>query len=193
MKRQLRCRGSNARNCPWGAAALGSSCTEGALHRAQPCFMHRRCASFQNKKHFARSAFLFWRRHPDLNRGMKVLQTSALPLGYDALLTYYILSGWICYRNIMGWKPRYLQIEPHKDMRLMERITGLEPATSTLARWRSTKWAKSAYGASGRNRTNDTEIFSLLLYQLSYRGVARKFPEMATRRGLEPLTSSVTG
>ena len=26
----------------------------------------------------------------------------------------------------------------------MERITGLEPATSTLARWRSTKWAKSA-------------------------------------------------
>ena len=26
----------------------------------------------------------------------------------------------------------------------LERITGLEPATSTLARWRSTKWAKSA-------------------------------------------------
>ena len=29
--------------------------------------------------------FLFWRRHPDLNRGIKVLQTSALPLGYVAL------------------------------------------------------------------------------------------------------------
>ena len=28
---------------------------------------------------------------------------------------------------------------------LLERITGLEPATSTLARLRSTKWAKSAY------------------------------------------------
>ncbi len=28
---------------------------------------------------------LFWRRHPDLNRGIKVLQTSALPLGYGAL------------------------------------------------------------------------------------------------------------
>ena len=26
----------------------------------------------------------FWRRHPDLNRGMKVLQTLALPLGYSA-------------------------------------------------------------------------------------------------------------
>ena len=53
----------------------------------------------------------------------------------------------------------------------LERITGLEPATSTLARSRSTKWAKSAYGASGRNRTNDTGIFSPLLYQLSYRGI----------------------
>ena len=26
------------------------------------------------------------------------------------------------------------------------------------------------FGASGRNRTNDTRIFSPLLYQLSYRG-----------------------
>ena len=25
-----------------------------------------------------------WRRHPDLNRGIKVLQTFALPLGYSA-------------------------------------------------------------------------------------------------------------
>ena len=29
--------------------------------------------------------FLFWRRHPDLNWGIKVLQTSALPLGYGAI------------------------------------------------------------------------------------------------------------
>ncbi len=27
---------------------------------------------------------ILWRRHPDLNRGIKVLQTSALPLGYVA-------------------------------------------------------------------------------------------------------------
>jgi hypothetical protein len=26
----------------------------------------------------------FWRRHPDLNRGIAVLQTAALPLGYAA-------------------------------------------------------------------------------------------------------------
>ncbi len=29
------------------------------------------------------------------------------------------------------------------------------------------------FGASGRNRTNDTRIFSPLLYQLSYRGIQR--------------------
>ena len=70
------------------------------------------------------------------------------------------------------------------------------------------------FGASGRNRTSDTWIFSPLLYQLSYLG--KSFPrhaarrgefqpqrdprdgnsiswEMATRNGLEPSTSSVTG
>ena len=61
-------------------------------------------------------------------------------------------------------------------------------------------------GASGRNRTNDTRIFSPLLYQLSYRGISRArrrpslrrarnrfFPFLAIRMGLEPTTSSVTG
>ena len=42
-------------------------------------------------------------------------------------------------------------------------------------------------GASGRNRTTDTGIFSPLLYRLSYRGI------MATRIRLELTTSSVTG
>ena len=45
------------------------------------------------------------------------------------------------------------------------------------------------YGASGRNRTTDTGIFSPLLYRLSYRGKLK----MATQMGLEPTTSSVTG
>ena len=30
----------------------------------------------------------------------------------------------------------------------------------------------TTHGASGRNRTNDTRIFSPLLYQLSYRGIS---------------------
>ena len=49
------------------------------------------------------------------------------------------------------------------------------------------------FGASGRNRTTDTGIFSPLLYQLSYRGKLFGAEEVATRMGLEPTTSSVTG
>ena len=51
-------------------------------------------------------------------------------------------------------------------------------------------------GASDRNRTNDTGIFSPLLYRLSYRGIRAisACAEMAaTRIGLEPTTPSVTG
>jgi hypothetical protein len=49
-------------------------------------------------------SWVLWRRRPDSNRGVGVLQTPALPLGYAA----------------------------------MERETGLEPATFSLARRRST-------------------------------------------------------
>ena len=54
-----------------------------------------------------------WRRHPDLNRGIKVLQTFALPLGYDAI-------------NI--------KLKKFGADFSMERETRLEPATFTLAR-----------------------------------------------------------
>ena len=40
----------------------------------------------------------FWRHHPDLNRGVKVLQTSALPLGYVAIGADY------------GGRTRYLDL-----------------------------------------------------------------------------------
>ena len=57
-----------------------------------------------------------------------------------------------------------------------------------------------AYGAQSRNRTNHTRIFSPLLYQLSYLGeldfitCANLYEwKMATRNGLEPSTSGVTG
>ena len=35
----------------------------------------------------------YWRRHPDLNWGMKVLQTSALPLGYVAACSLTLRSA----------------------------------------------------------------------------------------------------
>ena len=46
---------------------------------------------FSWKKHFRRSAF-FWRHHPDLNWGIKLLQSSALPLGYGAILNCMMVS-----------------------------------------------------------------------------------------------------
>ena len=74
---------------------------------------------------------------------------------------------------------------------------GLEPRSTVLEtvalplnyapRRCSTTELFPQYGASAQNRTVDTRIFSPLLYQLSYRGV------MATRMGLEPTTSAVTG
>ena len=55
-----------------------------------------------------------WRRHPDLNRGIKVLQTLALPLGYSAAS---------------------LRLVKEKTARIfLERETRFEPATFTLAR-----------------------------------------------------------
>ena len=37
------------------------------------------------KKALVKDQCFFWRRHPDLNRGIRVLQTHALPLGYVAI------------------------------------------------------------------------------------------------------------
>ena len=54
-------------------------------------------------------------------------------------------------------------------------------------------------GGQGWIRTTDTGIFSPLLYRLSYRGIFMSdiaiahILFLATRMGLEPTTSSVTG
>ncbi len=56
--------------------------------------------------------------------------------------------------------------------------------------------ASTGFGAQSRNRTNHTRIFSPLLYRLSYLGMFRLLENrglMATQKGLEPSTSSVTG
>ena len=48
--------------------------------------------------------------------------------------------------------------------------------------------SKIKSGGFSWNRTNDTKIFSLVLYQLSYEAT-----KMAVRTGLEPVISRVTG
>ena len=60
----------------------------------------------------------FWRYRPDLNWGMRVLQTLALPLGHGTILDYIMKLGTLCVPNILK----------------LERVTRLELATSTLAR-----------------------------------------------------------
>ena len=81
---------------------------------------------------------------PGFEPGIKDLQSSALPLGYAA----------------------------RKEK--MERKTGFEPATPTLARLCSTPELLPPHnpmyfhGGETQNRTGDTRIFSPLLYLLSY-------------------------
>ena len=115
---------------------------------------------------------------PRFELGIRVLQTLALPLGYSAKNEWSGLRG----SNSLPppWQGGALpdELNPHL---LWEygRLT--------------------AFGASGRNRTNDTGIFSPLLFQLSYRGgkpiTDRYRPEqqLAIRTRLELVTSAVTG
>ncbi len=128
---------------------------------------------------------LRWRRHSDLNRGIKVLQTSALPLGYVAIL----FEGQIALSlEPLGWSGLRGSNPPPRPWQGRALPNELNPQVVIL---------KRRNGASGRNRTNDTGIFSPLLYQLSYRGIYRSYRpkkgKLATRKGLEPSTSSVTG
>ena len=55
------------------------------FHLVKPNSTRRRRISLKKERASQRLALsFFWRRHPDLNWGIKVLQTSALPLGYGA-------------------------------------------------------------------------------------------------------------
>jgi hypothetical protein len=70
---------------------------------------------------------ILWRRGWESNPRIKVLQTSPLPLGYRA--------------DMFQAPFRPIRQAPHRrrgDEKLMERETGFEPATSTLARSHST-------------------------------------------------------
>ena len=104
------------------------------IHLPQAYFMRQHRSSFfmleerfisKNKSTCKSKCSYFWRRHPDLNWGIEVLQTSALPLGYGAVLNCTLSLSKKCQLNLIGIKR-------------MERMTRLELATSTLARWRST-------------------------------------------------------
>ena len=100
---------------------------------------------------------------PRFELGVRVLQTHALPLGYSAEIgaDYEARTRYLHLGKVALYQMSY--------GRILETLLGL------------------LTGASDRNRTNDTGIFSPLLYRLSYRG------KLATWIGIEPTTSSVTG
>jgi hypothetical protein len=71
-----------------------------------------------------------WRRGPGSNRRIKVLQTSPLPLGYRALKSPHAQLA-------MQDTQIDLRSVPQEEV-FLERETGVEPATSSLARKHST-------------------------------------------------------
>ena len=80
---------------------------------------------------------------------MRVLQTLALPLGYVTIQEKRLLGAVSLFGAGDEARTRYLHLGKVALYQM------------SYARMN---------GASGRNRTNDTRIFSPLLYQLSYRG-----------------------
>ena len=61
----------------------GISYAAGVFHTRRVFHKSAKWIYFIEKSTLSRA--FFWRRHPDLNRGIRVLQTHALPLGYSAL------------------------------------------------------------------------------------------------------------
>ena len=88
--------------------------------------------------------------------------------------------------SLEGWSST-IELHPHKNKWSWREELNPQPADYKSAALPIELHQPKKNGAFERNRTTDTGIFSPLLYQLSYKG------KMATRRGLEPLTSAVTG
>ena len=93
-----------------------------------------------------------------MNWRMRVLQTLALPLGHGTIYKNRNANAFLFYFIGAGdeARTRYLHL-----------------GKVALYRMSYTRISvpKGNRGASGRNRTNDTRIFSPLLYLLSYRGI----------------------
>ena len=101
---------------------------------------------------------------PGIEPGMKVLQTSALPLGYGAIFHCYARARRdMLSRSISTGKPALRRFSSGAG-------NGARTRHLSLGKAALYQMSYSRNGASEWSRTTDTGIFSPLLYQLSYRG-----------------------
>ena len=113
---------------------------------------------------------------PRFELGVKVLQTSALPLGYGATIWIYesfwknsIQKGYLSKKLASKGLEASFWIGAEDEIRTRDVHLG----KVTLYHWATPAYTLNVIGASGWNRTADTGIFSPLLYRLSYRGIWR--------------------
>ena len=66
----------------------------------------------------------FWRRHPDLNRRIKVLQTSALPLGYGAGFLFHT------HYNTLPIKSQHLNFGTYNNLMKINNLLFLDMRSS---------------------------------------------------------------
>ena len=102
---------------------------------------------------------------PGFEPGIKDLQSHALPLGYVAKTD---IEGDKHLQIKLGAgdeiRTRYLHLGKVALCQMSyARVFIMLPSPDSIC-------CQVRFGASGRSRTNDTRIFSPLLYQLSYRG-----------------------
>ena len=148
-----------------------------------------------------------------MNRGIRVLQTLALPLGYVTIGDIYIICELLQKVHTYFWKtiptlscghclwsgqrgsnslPPPWQGGALPDELHLRINSPAYAADSRLMRGKRKISRGDAnghppeIGASGRNRTNDTRIFSPLLYQLSYRGKCGRCRPWRRGRDLNP-------
>ena len=144
----------------------------------------------RNQKEAPALQVLLLEATPRFELGVELLQSSALPLGYVAI--------WIKGRADLPFiifgagdeaRTRYLHLGKVALYQMSYTCICFHPMKRTEHICLDFKGAPGGYlavstrngGASGRNRTSDTGIFSPLLYQLSYRGEWRRGRDLNPR------------